>query len=172
MAGGHGGAMSSDVTDMKQTPITDYSCGQLSPMKAMKTCCLLFGGLAWVLATGCSHQRENPPASAAIVPSLTESGEVTVPLPAQTPFDGKPNARAAYLESYAMGYRLAATDYASPGCLCGSEGDAECYEATVSGFFAGKEAGSAAFANNRRQNQAPFTATSGTPTATPPSRQR
>ena len=166
--------MSSDVTDMKQTPITDYSCGQLSPMKAMKTCCLLFGGLAWVLATGCSHQRENPPASAAIVPSLTESGEVTVPLPAQTPFDGKPKARAAYLESYAMGYRLAATDseYTSLGCMCGSEGDAERYEATVSGFFAGKEAGSAAFAARRQQHQAPATATSGAPTTPPSSRQR
>jgi hypothetical protein len=166
--------MSSDVTEMKQTPITDYSCGQRSPMKAMKTCGLLLGGLAWALATGCSHQRGNPPSSAAIIPSLAESGEVTVPLPAQTPFDGNPKVRAVYLEFYAMGYRLAATDseYTSPGCLCSSAGDAERYAATVSGFFAGKEAGSAAFAARRQQHQAPATATSGAPTTPPPSPQR
>ena len=166
--------MSSDVTEIKQTPISDYYCGPQSPMKAMKTCCLLFGGLAWVLATGCSHKKGNPPASAAIVPSLAESGEVTVPFPAQTPFDGNPKARAVYLEFYAMGYRLAATDseYTSLGCMCGSAGDAERYEATVSGFFAGKEAGSAAFAKKRQQNQAAHADTSGAPPATPPSRQR
>jgi hypothetical protein len=143
-------------------------------MKAMKTCWLLFLGLAWVLANGCSHQRENPPASAAIVPSLTESGEVTVPLPARTPFDGNPKAKASYLEYYTMGYRIAVTDseYASPGCLCTAEGDAARYEASVRGFFAGKEAGSAAFAARRQQHQAPATATSGAPTTPPPSRQR
>jgi hypothetical protein len=143
-------------------------------MKAMKTCNLLFCGFAGVLASGCSLKMASTPEATANVPSLTESTELTVPLPAQTQFDGNPKARAAYLEFYAMGYRLAATDseYTSLGCMCGSEGDAERYEATVSGFFAGKEAGSAAFANKRRQNQAPSTATSGTPIATPPFRQR
>jgi len=56
--------------------------------------------------------------------------------------------------------------------MCGSEGDAERYEATVSGFFAGKEAGSAAFAARRQQHQAPATATSGAPTTPPASRQQ
>jgi hypothetical protein len=157
---------------MKQLPITNNFCGLRRPLKTMKTCNLLFFGFAGVLASGCSLKMASTPEATANVPSLTESTELTVPLPAQTPFDGNPKARAAYLEFYAMGYRLAAADYASPGCLCGSEDAAEYYEATVSGYFAGREAGSAAFANKRQQNQAPSTATSGTPTATPPSRQR
>jgi hypothetical protein len=137
----------------------------------MKTYNLLFCGFAGVLASGCSLKMAGPPAATANVSALTESTKPTVPLPAQTPFDKNPKAKAAYLEYYAMGYRLAVTDseYTSPGCLCGSEGDAERYEASVSGFFAGKEAGSAAFAA-RRQQQAPATATSGAPTT--PSRQQ
>ena len=138
----------------------------------MKTCHLLFCGFAGVLASGRSLKVASPPETTANITPLTESTELTVPLPAQTPFDGNPKAKAAYLEYYAMGYRLAGADYASPGCLCTSEGDAERYEATVSGFYAGKEAGSADLAKKRRQNQAPPAATSGIPPATPPSRQR
>jgi hypothetical protein len=105
---------------------------------------------------------------------LADSTELTVPLPAQTPFDGNPKAKASYLEYYAMGYRLAVTsaDYASPGCLCTAEGDAERYEATVSGFNAGKEAGSAVLAKKPQQNQKTPAATSGTPLAPPSSQQR
>jgi hypothetical protein len=138
----------------------------------MKTRSLLVCGLAGILAAGCNHKMASTPQSTAPVPALADSTEAVVPLPAQTPFDGNPKARAIYLEYYAMGYRFAATDYASPGCMCDSEGDAERYEAAWSGFFAGKEAGSAALANKRQQNQAPTTVASGTSTATPPSPQR
>ena len=139
----------------------------------MKTCNLLFCGFAGVLTSGCSLKMAGPPAATANVPSLTESTELTVPLPAQTPFDKNPKAKAAYLEYFAMGYRLAATDseYTSLGCMCAIGGDAERYEASVSGFFAGKEAGSVAFAARRQQHQAPATATSDAPTMPPPSRQ-
>jgi hypothetical protein len=124
----------------------------------MKTCTLLLCGLAGILATGCNHPIAGGPGSTAIVPALTDATAMAVPLPVQTPFDGKPKARAAYLEFYAMGYRFGVTDNASAGCLCGSEGAAEYYEASMSGFLAGKEAGSAAFAKERQQNQAPTTA--------------
>jgi hypothetical protein len=56
--------------------------------------------------------------------------------------------------------------------LCGTESGAEFYEATLSGFLAGKEAGSAAFAKKKQQNQTPTTAASGTPAATLPPRER
>jgi hypothetical protein len=138
----------------------------------MKTCTLLFCGLAGVFVTGCNHPIASGPGSTAIAPALTDATTMAVPLPAQTPFDGKPKARAAYLEFFAMGYRFGVTDSASAGCLCGSEGAAEYYEASMSGFLAGKEAGSAALAKERLQSQAPTTATAGTPTATPPPRQR
>jgi hypothetical protein len=124
----------------------------------MKTCNLLFCGLAGVLATGCSLKMASTPEATANVPAVTKSTEPAVPLPVQTPFDGKLKARAAYLEFYALGYRFGVTDNASAGCLCGSEGAAEYYEASMSGFLAGKEAGSAALAKERQQNQAPTTA--------------
>jgi hypothetical protein len=116
------------------------------------------------MASACSLKVASPPHGTASVAPVAESTNVTVPLPAQTPFDGNPKARAAYLEYYAMGYQLAVTaaDYASPGRLCTAECDAERYEASMSGFFAGKEAGSAALAKKRRQNQKPPAATSGT----------
>ena len=140
----------------------------------MKACILLFCGLGGILAAGCNHPIASGAGSTAIVPALTDATAMAVPLPTQTPFDGNPKARAAYLEYYAMGYQLTVTsaDYASPGCLCTAEGDAERFEASMSGFYAGKEAGSAALAKKRLQNQAPTTATAGTPTATPPPRQR
>lgn len=140
----------------------------------MKMCHLLFWGFAGVMASGCSLKVASPPQGAASVAPVAESTEVTAPLPAQTPFDGNPKAKAAYLEYYAMGYHLAITsaDYASPGCLCTAEGDPERYEATVSGFYAGKDAGSAALAKKRQQNPATPTATSGTPPAKPLSGQR
>ena len=61
----------------------------------MKTCNLLFCGFAGVLTSGCSLKMAGPPAATANVPSLTESTELTVPLPAQTPFDKNPKAKAA-----------------------------------------------------------------------------
>jgi hypothetical protein len=134
----------------------------------MKTRSLLVCGLAGVLAAGCSREMASKPQSTAPVPALTDSTEVAVPLPAQTPFDGNPKARAIYLEYYAMGYSFATTDYASPGCMCTAEGDAERYEAAWNGFFAGKEAGSAAASKKRPEQQAPTTAASGTSTASPP----
>ena len=97
------------------------------------------------------------PQSVAPVPTMAKPAAVAVPLPARTPFDGNPKARAIYLEYYAMGYSFATTDYASPGCMCTAEGDPERYEAAMSGFFAGKDAGAAASAGNRRPNQAPAT---------------
>lgn len=135
----------------------------------MKTCSLLFFGLAGVLVAGCNHKVASTPQSAALVPALADSAEEAVPRPAQTPFDGNPKARAIYLEYYAMGYGFATTDYASPGCMCTTEGDPERYEAAWNGFIAGKEAGSAALANKRQQNQAPIKAVSDPLTATPPS---
>ena len=107
----------------------------------------LLGAAALLFITGCSHRTEGPSLSAAGTPSLTGPVEVAVPLPTQTPFDRNPKLRAVFLESYARGYDLAATntEYASPGCLCESDGDPEWYEATVEGFFAGKQAGSAAY---------------------------
>lgn len=138
----------------------------------MKTRRLFSFGLAGVLAAGCSQKMASTPPSTAPVPALAASEEVAVPLPAQTPFDGNPKVRAIYLEYYAMGYRFAASDYASPGCMCDSEGDAERYEAAWNGFYAGKEAGSAALAKQRQQIQAPPTAPSGTSIVTPPSSQR
>ena len=91
-----------------------------------------------------------------------------VPLPAKTPYDGDPKIRAVYLENYATGYRLATTDYASPGCLCVAEGDGERYHAAWDGFFDGKEAGSAA-ANHKRPGQStPPAAAPGTSTVSPP----
>lgn len=124
----------------------------------MKTCTLLFCGLAGILATGCNHPIASGPGSNAIVLASADATAMAVPLPARTPFDGNAKARAAYLEFYAIGYRFGVTDNASAGCLCGSEGAAGYYEASISGFLAGKEAGSAAFAKARQQNQAPTTA--------------
>src|SRR5664280_693450 len=117
--------------EMKQILITNHLGGHRGLLNRMKTCHLLFCGFAGILASGCSLKMASPPEATANVPPLTESTELTVPLPAQTPFDGNPKARAAYLEYYAMGYRLAGADYASPGCLCTSEGDAERYEACL-----------------------------------------
>ncbi len=113
----------------------------------MKRRHLLFCAIAGVMASACSLKVASPPHGAGSVAAVPESTNVTVPLPAQTPFDENPKARAAYLEYYAMGYQLAVTaaDYASPGCLCTAEGDAERYEASMSGFFAGKEAGFGGF---------------------------
>lgn len=135
----------------------------------MNTCNLLFCGLACVLATGCSYKIASVPEATANVPPSTKSTELTIPLPAQTPFDGNPKAKAAYLEYYAMGYQLAVTsaDYSSPGCLCTAEGDQERYEATVNGFYAGKDAGSAALAMKRQHSQKTPAATSGAPPSTP-----
>jgi hypothetical protein len=133
----------------------------------MKTRSLLVCGLAGILAAGCNHKMASTPQSTAPVPALANSTEVAVPLPAQTPFDGSPKARAIYLEYYAMGYDFATTDYASPGCMCTAEGDPERYEAAVSGFFAGKEAGSAAAGNKRPELHAPPATTPGSSTAAP-----
>jgi hypothetical protein len=126
------------------------------------------------MASGCNLKVASPPQGAASVAPVAESTVVTVPLPAQTPFDGNPKAKAAYLEYYAMGYHLAITseDYASPGCLCTAEGDAERYEASLSGFFAGKEAGSAVSAKKRQQNQRPPAGSSAPPLPAPSSSQR
>jgi hypothetical protein len=126
------------------------------------------------MASGRHLKVASPPQGAASVAPVAESTGVTVPLPAQTPCDGNPKGRAAYLEYYAMGYQLAMTaeEYASPGCLCTAGGDAERYEASMSGFFAGKEAGSAALAKKRQQNQRTPAATSGPLPATPSLRQR
>jgi hypothetical protein len=148
--------------------------GRQGPLNPMKTGVLLFCGLAVVLSVGCSHKMVSAPQAIAFIPAATESTELPVPLPAQTPFDGNPKARAAYLEYYATGYRLAVTseDYASPGCLCTAEGDPERYEATVSGFYAGKDAGAAALTKKRQQNQKAPGATPGAPSATPLSQQR
>ena len=140
--------------------------------ETMTMCSLLFCGLAAVLATGCNYKIASAPESNATIPALTDSTGGAVPLPAQTQYDGQPKAKAVYLEYYAMGYRLAATDNAAGGCLCGTESGAEFYEATLSGFLAGKEAGSAAFAKKKQQNQTPTTDASGTPAATLPPRQR
>lgn len=121
----------------------------------MNRCLLLFWGLAGLLGSGCTVEVASPPTRPPIAAQAAQSTAPTTPLPAQTPFDGNPKARAAYLEYYATGYQLAITseDYASPGCLCTAEGDQERYEATVSGFYAGKDAGAAALAKRRQQNQ-------------------
>jgi len=140
----------------------------------MKMCHLLFWGFAGVMASGCSLKVASPPPGNASVAPVAESTVVTVPLPAQTPYDGNPKAKAAYLEYYAMGYQLAMTaeEYASPGCLCTAEGDAERYEASMSGFFAGKDAGAAALAKKRLQNPRTPAGASAPPPATPSLRQR
>jgi hypothetical protein len=57
------------------------------------------------MASGCSLKVASPPQGAASVAPVAESTDVTVPLPAQTPFDGNPKAKVAYLEYYAMAYR-------------------------------------------------------------------
>ena len=88
-----------------------------------------------------------------------------MPLPAQTPYDGKPEARAQYLENYARGYASFSSGYESPGCLCTAEGDPILYEAAMNGFFAGRDAGAVAWA--RKQRPAP-----GISPATKPSPQR
>ena len=124
----------------------------------MKTTLLLFCGLTVVLGGGCSLKMTSTPDATANAHSLTKSTEPAVPLPAQTPFDGNPKARAAFLEYFALGYRFGGADNASAGCLCGSEGATEYYEASMSGFLAGKEAGLAAFARRRHQTEAPATA--------------
>ena len=81
--------------------------------------------------------------------SLADAPEAGVPLPAKTQFDGNPRIRAIYLEYYALGYRSANAEYASPGCMCVAEGDAERYDAAWSGFFDGKTAGTAATVSPR-----------------------
>jgi hypothetical protein len=134
----------------------------------MKACGLLFCGLAGVLATGCSHKPAGAPAWAPKVSSLAAPSEVTVPLPAQTAYDGNSRAKAVYLEFFAMGYRYAASGFAPAGCMCGSEGAADYYEASMNGFLAGKEAGAAA--GKRPQNQAPPTTQSENPGAPAQSR--
>jgi hypothetical protein len=157
---------------MIQTLITDFLLRHRGPVNAMKTCSLLlFLGLGG-LSTGCSHSMVRPPALTAGVAASTDSGESIVALPAQTPFDEHPKARAAYLEFFAIGYRLAASGDAPAGCLCGSEGTVEFYEATVSGFAAGKAAGSVALAEKQRQNPVPAPVTAGAPTSGPSSPQR
>jgi len=99
----------------------------------------LLGGLAAILATACSHRIVPPPPSVPLVTSPSSTPEAPVPLPAQTPYDGKAQARALYLENYVRGYSIATSDYASPGCLCTAEGDPELYEAAINGFNAGRE---------------------------------
>lgn len=66
-----------------------------------------------------------------------------MPLPERTPFDDDPKLRSVFLEFYATGYALAASnsEYASPGCLCEANGDARKYDAMAQGFFAGRKAG-------------------------------
>jgi hypothetical protein len=159
---------------MKPMKIPSDLGGHRDSPNPMKMCHLFLGAVALVLAAGCHHQMASAPQAPAPISTPTASTELTVPLPAKTPFDGNPKARSAYLEYYAMGYQLAVTaeDYASPGCLCTAEGDAERYEATVSGFYAGKDAGSSALAKIRQQNQVVRADISGTPPVTPPSDQR
>lgn len=158
MAGGHGGGLSGAIGKMKPPPIADYLGEYRDPLKAMRIFTLLSCGLAGILAAGCNHPIASGPGSAATVPASTNTTAMSVPLPTQTPFDGKPEARAAYLEYYAIGYRFAVSDNAALGCLCGSEGSADYYEASMSGFLAGKEAGSAALAKRRQRDQVPSTA--------------
>lgn len=59
--------------------------------------------LSAVVLTAC---RSTKPASASGPDEkLAAAMTATVPLPATTPFDAMPEARAAYLESYCDGYR-------------------------------------------------------------------
>ena len=124
-------------------------------------------GLAGVLAAGCNYRIGHTRQPAAPAPALAEPAAAQVPLPTRTPYDGNPKARALYLEYYAMGYDSAATDYASPGCLCTAEGDPERYEAAWNGFFAGNQAGAAAVAIKRRDNHTPAPVLSGPSVALP-----
>ena len=128
----------------------------------------LLGGLAVILATACSHRVVPPPPSVPLVTSPSSTPEATVPLPAQTPYDGKAQARALYLENYVRGYSIATSDYASPGCLCTAGGDPELYEAAINGFNAGRDAGAAAWARQQRPAPVEGTPASGTSPAKSP----
>lgn len=96
---------------------------------------------------GCQHRVQG--SVSRTVPTsqpLNGAANVAVPLPARTPFDDDTKLRMVYLEFYANGYVLAATnsDYASPGCLCEASGDIRRYDAMSQGFFAGRKAGAQA----------------------------
>lgn len=126
----------------------------MTPTGTMIRRSLLVCGLVGALALGCSRAPVRPTQAGAPAPIVADAPEAGVPLPAKTPFDGNPRIRAIYLEYYALGYRSANAEYASPGCMCVAEGDAERYDAAWSGFFDGKEAGSAA-AGRRSKSRAP-----------------
>jgi hypothetical protein len=138
----------------------------------MKRRGLLLGGLAVIVATACSHRVEPPPPSIPLVTSPSSTPEATVPLPAQTPYDGKAQTLALYRENYARGYSSASSDYASPGCLCTAGGDTELYEAAMNGFFAGRDAGAAAWARKQRPAPVEGTPAPGTSAAKSPAPQK
>lgn len=128
----------------------------------MKSVRLLLSALVALASAGCHHQLATPSPATSTVPASTGSAVAAIPLPEQTPYEGKPKARALFLKNYAIGYYYSATgDYGSMGCTCDSEGAPELYEAALDGFFAGKKAGAAAFAQQQQQQ-------GGAPTAAPP----
>jgi len=138
----------------------------------MKMRGLLLVGLAAIVATACSHRAGPLPPAVPLAPPPSGTAEASVPLPAKTPYEGKAQARALYLENYARGYSSASSDYASPGCLCTAEGDPGLYEAAMNGFYAGRDAGAAAWAKKQRPTPVEAAPVPGTSPATKPSPQR
>jgi hypothetical protein len=121
----------------------------------MKSTRLLFVGLAVVLAAGCTHKRPTAPQAPATVRWLGTPTEIAVPLPAETPFDTIPEARAVYLEYFARAYRLAATGNGTLGCMCMLEDNIDHYEAAVRGYTVGTAAGMEASARDGPPKAAP-----------------
>lgn len=113
----------------------------------MKALLAWFAALTALPFCGCGHISTSKRIDAADT-RPTESVAPANPVPLQTPYDRDAKLRAVYLDAYARGYGLAVTNFnwAGLGCVCEAGGDPDQYEATSSGFLAGKAAGEAALA--------------------------
>ena len=75
----------------------------------MRYTALLLSTLILLAASACkTGQRVNSRGP------VTDTASFEVPLPASTPFDDIPDARAAYLQWYREGYRMGFPGFASP----------------------------------------------------------
>jgi hypothetical protein len=99
---------------------------------------ICIGFVAVVGLAGC-HARFAGPPSARTAELRTHSA--AVPLPAHTPFDGDDEARSAFLESFAQGFRLGIQGYRGSFHMTYTKH----LKAHSEGYFAGQDAGLAAY---------------------------